>query len=258
MKGRMRKAPIYKLSPPSRQKKTPPIIALAGNPNTGKSTIFNLLTGLKQHTGNWPGKTVLLASGSYYYQQQEYKLVDLPGTYSLLAHSADEKSARDFLCFARPQATVVVADATCLERNLNLILQVLEITSRVIVCVNLLDEAKRKNIYIDIKALEAELGVPVIAAVASRGKGIGRLRETIMNMVEGRTFVRPRQIMYGPEMEMILQQIEMELAAAEGNYEINRRWLALRMLEGEHDLLKKAVEYKSMGGKVWAQGLLKL
>ena len=110
-----------------------PVIALAGNPNTGKSTLFNALTGLKQHTGNWPGKTVLLARGSCTHRGRQFHLVDLPGTYSLLANSAEEEVARDFICFARPDATIVVTDATCLERNLNLVLQVLEITPRVVV-----------------------------------------------------------------------------------------------------------------------------
>ncbi|MDD3074162.1 MAG: FeoB small GTPase domain-containing protein, partial [Eubacteriales bacterium] len=121
------------------------VIALAGNPNTGKSTVFNSLTGMNQHTGNWPGKTVATAQGRYQYGDDNYLLVDLPGTYSLLSASVEEEVARDFICFGQPDVTVVVADATCLERNLNLILQILEITDRVVVCVNLMDEAKRKK-----------------------------------------------------------------------------------------------------------------
>ena len=242
----------------SRRAGSPPVIALAGNPNTGKSTIFNLLTGLRQHTGNWPGKTVLVSRGSYYYQKQEYQLVDLPGTYSLLANSPDEESASEFLCFARPRATVVVADATCLERNLNLVLQVLEITTSLIVCVNLLDEAKRKKIFIDIKGLEAELGVPVIAAVASQGKGISQLKEAIKKMVEGKTCVQPRSITYDPEVEKALQQIEKQIAGKGGAFPVNCRWLALRMLEGDAGLLKKAAEYKNLEEiSVWGQNLPK-
>src|SRR5690606_23689827 len=126
------------------------VVALAGNPNTGKSTLFNALTGLRQHTGNWPGKTVTRAEGGFEFNRVRYKLVDLPGTYSLLSASTDEEVARDFLLFGRPDATIVVTDATALERNLNLALQVLEITDRVVVAVNLLDEARRKGIEIDL------------------------------------------------------------------------------------------------------------
>ena len=125
------------------------VVALAGNPNTGKSTVFNRLTGLRQHTGNWPGKTVTRAEGGFSYGRDRLKLVDLPGTYSLLSASHDEEIARDFLLFARPDVTVVVVDPTCLERNLNLVLQILEITGRVVVCLNLMDEAGRKGISVD-------------------------------------------------------------------------------------------------------------
>ena len=122
------------------------VIALAGNPNVGKSTVFNSLTGMNQHTGNWPGKTVANAQGKYHYKGSNFILVDIPGTYSLMANSEEEEIARDFICFGEPDATVVVADATCLERNLNLVLQTVEISDRVVLCVNLLDEAKKKNI----------------------------------------------------------------------------------------------------------------
>src|SRR5690349_23001183 len=128
------------------------VVALAGNPNTGKSTLFNALTGLKQHTGNWPGKTVTRAEGGFEFNKVKYKLVDLPGTYSLLSASSDEEIARDFLLFGRPDVTVVVVDATSIERNLNLVLQVLEITNRVVVAVNLMDEAARKGIEVDLRS----------------------------------------------------------------------------------------------------------
>jgi ferrous iron transport protein B len=158
------------------------VIALAGNPNVGKSTVFNALTGLKQHTGNWPGKTVANAKGTYTHNDKKFVLVDIPGTYSLFANSAEEEIARDFICFEKPDATVIVADATCLERNLNLILQTIEITNNVIVCVNLIDEAKKKKIRIDFDELSLQLGIPVIPIVARSKIGLDTLTEAIYNM----------------------------------------------------------------------------
>ena len=137
------------------------VIAIAGNPNVGKSTVFNALTGMNQHTGNWPGKTVTNAQGYHQSKNYSYVMVDIPGTYSLMAHSAEEEVARNFICFGEPDGVIVVCDATCLERNLNLVLQTLEISSKVVVCVNLMDEAKRKNIEIDLQKLSKKLGVPV-------------------------------------------------------------------------------------------------
>ena len=143
------------------------IVALAGNPNVGKSTVFNNLTGLKQHTGNWPGKTVTNATGKYNHRNKEFILVDIPGTYSLMANSEEEEVARDFICFGNPDATVIVVDATCLERNLNLVLQTIEITDKAIVCVNLMDEAKRKGITVDLVKLSLLLGIPTIGTSAN-------------------------------------------------------------------------------------------
>ncbi|HOK43993.1 MAG TPA: FeoB small GTPase domain-containing protein, partial [Thermoclostridium caenicola] len=148
------------------------VIALAGNPNVGKSTVFNSLTGMRQHTGNWPGKTVTIAQGNFTHGDTQFILVDIPGTYSLMANSVEEEVARDFICFGNPDAVIVVADATCLERNLNLILQTLEATSNVVVCVNLMDEARRKKIRIDLEELSRQLGVPVAGTSARNGKGL--------------------------------------------------------------------------------------
>ena len=172
------------------------VIALAGNPNTGKSTIFNALTGLRQHTGNWPGKTIARAEGAFSLAGKRYKLVDLPGTYSLLSATDDEEVARDFILFGRPDVTIVVVDATRIERNLNLALQVLQITDRAIVCVNLIDEAEAHGVSVDERGLARDLGVPVVLAAARRGRGIDRLVKEIDDMANGRTPCTPRRLKY--------------------------------------------------------------
>jgi GTP-binding protein EngB required for normal cell division len=165
-------------------------VALAGNPNTGKSTVFNALTGLRQHTGNWPGKTVTRAEGSFVHEGICYRLIDLPGTYSLLSAATEEEIARDFLLFGQPDCTVVVVDATALERNLNLVLQVMEITDKVVVCVNLMDEARRKGMAIDVARLSEELGVPAVGTAARKREGLGELVASIAGVIDGRIFDR--------------------------------------------------------------------
>lgn len=155
------------------------VIALAGNPNVGKSTIFNHLTGMHQHTGNWPGKTVSNATGNCIYQDTDFLFVDIPGTYSIMSNSEEEEIARDYICFGNPDCTVIVVDATCLERNLNLVFQTMEITNNIVVCVNLLDEAKKKKIHIDLEKLSDELGVPVVGTTARKKKTLDNLMHTI-------------------------------------------------------------------------------
>lgn len=213
------------------------VIALAGNPNVGKSTVFNALTGLNQHTGNWPGKTVSNARGNYKYKDKKFVLVDLPGTYSLLANSVEEQVARDFICFGKPDATIVVTDATCLERNLNIALQIMELTSRVVLCVNLMDEAKRKGIAVDIRKLEEKLGIPVIPATARKGEGLDELMDATYNIALGLENTQPKQIRYPQSIEGRIGEISEELQATFKD-ELNARWIALRILEGDHSILE--------------------
>ena len=220
------------------------VIALAGNPNVGKSTVFNALTGLRQHTGNWAGKTVCNMQGNFVYKHKSFLLVDLPGTYSLLAHTLEEEIARDFICFGRPDITLVVLDATCLERNLNLALQILEITGRVVLCVNLLDEAEKKKIYIDIPELETELGVPVVGTAARKGEGLENLLEALYRMVMGASSTEPRQIIYSQEVEEAIQQLMPEIQFLVGD-QLNPRWVALRLLDSDRSFIERISFYLS-------------
>ncbi len=215
------------------------IIALAGNPNVGKSTIFNALTGLNHHTGNWPGKTVTNASGSFEYHGSEYILADLPGCYSLLAHSAEEEVARDFICFADVDVVVVVCDATCLERNLNLVLQTIEITENVVVCVNLSDEARKKGIKINEAELSAILGVPVVCTEARSSKGLDKLLYEVAGAVN--THKDTIKVRYADYIETAVEQLE-EMLQDVGDIDINTRWLALRIIEDDPNLMCRIEE----------------
>lgn len=214
------------------------VVALAGNPNVGKSTVFNALTGLRQHTGNWPGKTVDNAQGIFSYKNKSFLLVDLPGTYSILAHTVEEEIARDFICFGKPDVTVVVLDATALERNLNLALQVMEITSRVVVCVNLIDEAKKRKISIDFNGLEKELGVPVVAAAARQGEGLADLKEKVHQVALGLKNVQPRRIRYSQEIEEAVAGLLPKIECLGFGQFLNPRWIALRFLDGDEKLIE--------------------
>ena len=217
------------------------VVALAGNPNVGKSTVFNSLTGLKQHTGNWPGKTVTNAQGRYKHKDTNFIMVDLPGTYSLMADSVEEEVARDFVCFADPDATVIVTDATCLERNLNLVLQTLEITGRVVVCVNLIDEAKRKKIRIDTASLSEQLGVPVIGTNARKGEGLKELMDAVSAVSHG-SDTTPLKVIYDETIEQAAGLIEPAVKELL-NDRLNSRWVALKLLDGDETLLESIQKY---------------
>jgi ferrous iron transport protein B len=213
------------------------IIALAGNPNTGKSTVFNALTGLRQHTGNWPGKTVTRAEGAFSYGEKKFKIVDLPGTYSLLSASTDEEIARNFILFGQPDVTVIVADSTRLERNLNLVLQILEITDRAVVCLNLSDEAHRHGLRLDERTLAKELGVPVIRTAARQGTGLPDLLKAIHEVATGAFVCRPkRQRSHPPRLEKAISELA---GMVEKRFPglTNARWVALRLLEGDSDIM---------------------
>ena len=222
------------------------VVALAGNPNTGKSTVFNALTGLRQHTGNWPGKTVSRAEGAFSIDGAKYKLVDLPGTYSLLATSLDEEIARDFILFGQPDATVVVVDATRLERNLNLVLQVQEITDRVIVACNLMDEAKRHGLQVDIRSLARDLGVPVVPMSARLGEGTGELLSVIGQVTRGELRSRPYRVRYGtPAIRQAIDDMTEQIRRALPDIP-NPRWVAVRLLDGDRSIAE-ALENGELG-----------
>lgn len=222
------------------------ILAVAGNPNTGKSTVFNALTGLRQHVGNWPGKTVARAEGGFKYHERGYKLVDLPGTYSLLSASNDEDIARDFLLFGSPDATIAVMDATRVERNLNLVLQILQITDRVVVALNLMDEAKRHGLSIDVRHLARELGVPVTPMSARKGEGMPELLESVEQVSRGQVATRGRRVrQHDARLEhavtTLAERLEQEFPGLP-----NTRWVALRLLEGDPSI-ERAVQDGTLG-----------
>ena len=228
------------------------VVALAGNPNTGKSTVFNALTGLRQHTGNWPGKTVTRAEGGFEYAEKRYKLVDLPGTYSLLATSLDEEIARDFILFGQPDVTIVVVDASRLERNLNLVLQVLEITNRLVICLNLMDEAERHNMKVDPRRLARDLGVPVVPTVARYNEGLEDLLAAVHEVASGETLAKTYHVKYKhPKLDQAVSKLVDQIQEAFPQVP-NARWVALRLLDGDERIIK-AVEEGELGELTYTQ-----
>lgn len=210
-------------------------IALVGNPNVGKSTVFNALTGMHQHTGNWPGKTVSLASGNYLHDDQLHEMIDLPGTYSLLAHSSEEEVTRDFICFEPCDVCVVVCDSTCLQRNLNLVLQTLEITNKVVVCANLCDEAKKKHIEVHQKKLEEQLGVEVVMMSARNSIGLEALKEAVMRCGRKKLDVSSVIVAYPEAIEDAITQICAVMKVSN----INPRFVALKLLEEDEQFYQR-------------------
>ena len=219
-------------------------LALAGNPNVGKSTVFNGLTGLRQHTGNWPGKTVSTARGLCAGAEHDFELVDVPGAYSLLAHSAEEEVARNFICFGQHHGVVLVCDATCLERNLNLVLQTLEAGPPVLVCVNLLDEAKRKGIHIDLEGLSQALGAPVVGVVARDKQGLEQLAEA-MERLTPTPAAPPLRLTYPAPVERALELLQPMVSQLLAGLEpgLDPRWLSLRLLDGDEALEQEIAAY---------------
>lgn len=228
-------------------------IALAGNPNVGKSTIFNSLTGMHQHTGNWPGKTVANATGEVYIQDKNFLFVDLPGTYSIMSNSEEEEIARDYICFEKPDATVVVVDSTCLERNLNLLFQIMEITENIILCVNLLDEAEKKKIKIDLEKLSELLGIPVVGTTAKNKKTLDELKNVIYDVSIGKIKPNPIKIIYNTEIEKEINNIKdnikdiTKIENKENRYTDNfLRWVSIKLLDGEEKILKSIEKHTKL------------
>lgn len=223
-------------------------IALAGNPNVGKSTVFNALTGMRQHTGNWAGKTVANANGTFTHKNIDFTLVDIPGTYSLMASSPDEEAAREFICFGQPDCIIVVLDATCLERNLNLALQILEVNKKAVICVNLLDEATKKGIQIDLDELSLYLGVPVVGTAARSGEGLDELKDAVFDVATGERKVFGTKIKYNSNIEKAIIKLEniiedSKLFDDKTFSYLSKRFLALRLIDGDKKLDNSIKEY---------------
>ena len=244
-------------------------VALAGNPNVGKSTIFNSLTGMHQHTGNWPGKTVANATGEATINHQQFLFVDIPGTYSIMSNSEEEEIARDYICFGNPDATIVVVDSTCLERNLNLSFQIMEMTSNVILCVNLLDEAKKKKIKIDLDKLSDLLGIPVVGTIAKNKKTLEKLKKVVFQVCTGEIKPEPKKVTYADVIEQAIFTVEENLEEVQEKSCKNKRdrglenienvndedifyksnflrWASIKLIDGEEGILKSITQHTKL------------
>lgn len=219
-------------------------IALAGNPNSGKTTVFNNLTGARQHVGNWPGVTVEKKEGSRSYQGYHIKVVDLPGVYSLTAYSPDEVIARNFIVDEKPSAVVDIVDASNLERNLYLALQVLEMEAPLIIALNMMDMAESRKYRIDVNALAREIGAPVVPMVANRNRGTDELLKEIVKVAEKKNNVASIKIEYGREVENEIAKLEKLISQSSLAVNYSPRWLAVKLLEGDEEIVKKFEEVK--------------
>lgn len=213
-------------------------IAIAGNPNVGKSTIFNNLTGMHQHTGNWPGKTVSNACGITKYKNKKFLLVDIPGTYSLMSNSEEEEIARNYICFGNPDVTILVLDATCLERSLNLVYQTMEITKNIVVCINLLDEAQKKGISIDLEKLEELLGVPVVGTIARKKKTLQNLMQKVNGVCLKKNTYSPNLVRYDIFIEENVSILSLKLKHfLPIKYKNLSRWICIKLIENDKHII---------------------
>ena len=214
-------------------------VALAGNPNAGKSTVFNNLTGARQHVGNWPGVTVEKKEGYCIFKGRRIKVVDLPGVYSLTAYSLDEVIARDFIVDERPDVVVDVVDASSLERNLYLTVQLLEMRVRLVIALNMMDVAGSRGYKIDINKLSGLVGAPVVPLVAARGQGTPELLEAVDGVAEGTLASRGIDLQYGHDVEGEIAKLEKLIAgnSLAGTYP--PRWLAVKLLEEDEEIVRK-------------------
>lgn len=217
-------------------------IALAGNPNSGKTTVFNNLTGAKQHVGNWPGVTVEKKEGNLSFKGYNIKVVDLPGVYSLTAYSLDEVIARNFVVDENPDVVVDIIDASNLERNLYLAVQLLEMGAKLVVALNMMDVAQSRGYQIDVAELSRLLGAPVVPMVATRHQGTQELLETIVCVAEDKIQVKGLRLNYGREMEDEIAKLE-EIIATDSRFQgYSPRWLAVKLLEEDEEIIKKFTE----------------
>jgi len=214
-------------------------IALAGNPNSGKTTVFNNLTGGHRHVGNWPGVTVEKKEGSLSYQGYHIKVVDLPGVYSLTAYSLDEVIARNFVVEEKPDVVVDIVDASNLERNLYLAVQLLEMGARLIIALNMMDQADARGYVIDVPHLSQLLGVPIVPMAANRNRGTEELLREIVKVAEKKTQVKGLRIEYGREMEEEIANLEKIISQTELSQDYSPRWLAVKLLEEDEEIIRK-------------------